>query len=43
MSFVPEQPNWPDFTWDDAALSPKLAALRYAQGRIMGLNAGACL
>ncbi|WP_339864938.1 Fic family protein [Paremcibacter congregatus] len=36
MTFIHENPDWPNFIWDDAILSPKLAALRYAQGRIIG-------
>ena len=36
MRFVHERPDWPAFTWDDAALSPKLSALRYRQGQLLG-------
>lgn len=29
-------PNWPTFTWDDAALSPALGEVHYIQGKILG-------
>lgn len=34
--WIHEYQNWTDFTWDAAALSPKLAAVRYKQGRLLG-------
>lgn len=36
MTFIHERPDWPEFTWDSAALSPLLAALRYREGRLLG-------
>jgi Fic family protein len=32
-----ENPGWPDFTWDAAALSTPLAAARRAQGEVAGM------
>lgn len=32
-----ENPKWPDFTWDAAALSPALVAARRAQGEVAGM------
>jgi Fic family protein len=34
--WIHEYQNWTDFTWDAAALSPKLAAVCYKQGRLLG-------
>ena len=36
MSYIHENPNWPDFTWDSDTLSPLLAALRYREGQLVG-------
>ena len=36
MKYIHEKPSWPDFTWDSELLSPKLAALRYKQGELLG-------
>ena len=36
MSYIHEQPGWPDFTWDDSQLSQPLAELRHRQGRLLG-------
>lgn len=36
MTYVHERPEWPDFTWDSAALAQPLAALRHRQGRHLG-------
>jgi Fic family protein len=34
--WIHEHPNWTQFTWDLEALSSKLAAMRYRQGRLFG-------
>ena len=34
--WIHEHPDWPSFTWDTEALAPKLAELRYRQGRFIG-------
>lgn len=34
--YIHELPEWPEFTWDDAALADPLAALRFRQGLLMG-------
>ena len=36
LMWIHEQPKWPCFTWDSQKLSPKLAALRHRQGRLLG-------
>ena len=36
MPYIHEQPNWPNFNWNDSELSPALADLRYRQGRLLG-------
>lgn len=36
MTWIHEQPDWPDFTWDDASLSLPLADIRHRQGRLLG-------
>lgn len=36
MPFIYENPDWPEFTWDDNTLSPVLAALRYLEGQLVG-------
>jgi Fic family protein len=36
MSYIHEQPEWPDFTWNDSELSPALSELRHRQGRLLG-------
>ena len=36
MPYIHEQPEWPDFTWNDHELSPALAELRHRQGRLLG-------
>jgi Fic family protein len=33
-------PDWPAFHWDERALSPRLAAARHAQGRLIGRMEG---
>lgn len=34
--YIHEQPGWPEFSWDDRALSPAVAELRHRQGRLLG-------
>lgn len=34
--WIHEHANWPRFTWDSAALAPKLADIHYRQGRLLG-------
>lgn len=36
MIYIHEKTNWPDFTWDTEILSPRLAALRYREGELLG-------
>ena len=36
MTWIHEQATWPNFRWDDAALSSTLAQVRYQQGRLLG-------
>ena len=36
MRYIHQKVGWPEFTWDDAALSGPLAAVRHAQGRLLG-------
>ena len=36
MPYIHEQPDWPDFRWDDASLAGALAAVRHKQGRLLG-------
>src|SRR5690606_8336367 len=36
MRYIHQEVGWPEFTWDDAALSGPLAAVRHAQGRLLG-------
>ena len=36
MRYIHERPAWPDFHWDDKALSEQLAAVRHRQGRLIG-------
>lgn len=36
MTFIHEIPGWPKFLWDDAELSPTLAAVRHQQGLHLG-------
>lgn len=38
--WIHEHKNWTDFTWDADALASKLAAIRYAQGRLLGRMEG---
>ena len=34
--WIHERPGWPELTWDGAALSPLLSAVRHRQGRHLG-------
>lgn len=36
MQWIHQQTNWPDFYWDEPALSTPLAQLRSQQGRLLG-------
>lgn len=36
MTYIHEQPGWPDFTWDGVALLAHLGDLRHKQGRLLG-------
>lgn len=36
IMYIHEQPDWPDFTWNQAALSSLLAEVRHSQGRLLG-------
>ena len=36
MAWVHDRPEWPRFTWDDAALTSALAGVRHRQGRHLG-------
>jgi len=36
MIWIHEQEEWPHFTWDKAAVAPKLVDIRHRQGRLLG-------
>ncbi len=36
MTWIHEQPDWPEFTWDAKALASRLADIRHRQGRLLG-------
>ncbi|MDJ0865796.1 MAG: Fic family protein [Myxococcota bacterium] len=36
MTFIHEQPDWPEFAWSSGALAQALAAVRHKQGRHLG-------
>ena len=38
--YIHELPDWPQFRWDAAALSGKLAEVRHKQGRLLGRMEG---
>lgn len=38
--WIHEHSNWPNFTWDTAALALKLADIRHRQGRLLGRMEG---
>ncbi|MEX2535564.1 MAG: Fic family protein [Trueperaceae bacterium] len=39
-SFIHQRPDWPELTWDDAALAAPLAEVRYQQGLLLGRMEG---
>jgi Fic family protein len=40
VSYIHENPDWPNLTWDDAKLLPLLADVRHRQGRLLGRMEG---
>jgi Fic family protein len=38
--YIHERQNWPEFTWDHAAITPALADVRHTQGRLLGKMEG---
>lgn len=38
--YIHQQADWPNFSWDDAALAPVVAAVRHKQGRLLGRMEG---
>ena len=40
MSYIHENPDWPNLKWDAAKLSPLLAEVRHRQGRLLGKMEG---
>ena len=36
MSYIHQNPDWPNLRWDDAKLLPLLADVRHRQGRLLG-------
>ncbi len=36
MTWIYEDDDWPNFTWNSEALTPKLAELRHRQGKLLG-------
>ncbi len=36
MTYLWENPSWPDLTWDTQALATELATVRHKQGRLLG-------
>ena len=40
MSYIHEDPAWPNLRWDDAKLLPLLADVRHRQGRLLGRMEG---
>jgi Fic family protein len=40
MALIHQQAGWPDFKWDASSLSPLLAGVRNAQGRLLGRMEG---
>lgn len=36
VTYIYDLPEWPDFSWDEKALSDRLAAVRHRQGRLIG-------
>jgi len=40
VSYIHENSDWPNLTWDDAKLLPLLADVRHRQGRLLGRMEG---
>ncbi len=40
MAWIHQQPGWPNFTWNAAALTPTLARVRHRQGWLLGRMEG---
>lgn len=40
MEYIHQYVDWPSFRWNEACLAPRLAAVRYAQGRLLGRMEG---
>ena len=40
MSYIHENPDWPNLKWNEAKLSPLLADVRHRQGRLLGKMEG---
>ena len=40
MSYIHENPDWPNLKWDNARLLPLLADVRHGQGRLLGRMEG---
>ena len=38
--YIHERKDWPDFTWDHAAITPLLTDVRHTQGRLLGKMEG---
>ena len=38
--YIHERKNWPDFTWDHAAITTLLSDARHTQGRLLGKMEG---
>ena len=38
--YIHERKDWPDFTWDHAAITPLLSDVRHTQGRLLGKMEG---
>lgn len=38
--YIHERKDWPDFTWDHAAITPQLCDVRHTQGRLLGKMEG---
>jgi Fic family protein len=36
VRYIHQQPDWPNFTWDQAALTPSLVSVRHRQGHLLG-------
>ena len=36
ITYIHQQPDWPSFAWDQAALAPLLAEVNHRLGRLLG-------